>query len=45
MRNPLTIEAFADWLGKQNPKYDYDYNDCKACVLRLGLTTICIATG
>ncbi len=31
MRNPLTIEAFAEWAAKKSPRKTYDWFDTDAC--------------
>lgn len=33
MRNPLSIEAIADWASKQEPDRLYDYTDPHKCAL------------
>lgn len=33
MRNPLSIEAFADWLEKQPPEGEYDYCSFSRCAI------------
>lgn len=33
MRNPLTIESFADWLGKQPAEKWYDWSVTHKCAL------------
>lgn len=33
MRNPLTLEALADWLARQDPTTEYDYGNGSACLL------------
>ena len=40
MKNPLTIEAFADWLEKQPPEKEYDYSNCRGCLVFQYLTAV-----
>lgn len=33
MKNPLTIEAFCEWLGKQPAEEPYDHNSVDNCAI------------
>lgn len=50
MRNPLTLEAFADWCEKQPPETAYNYSNSKECAVTtylksLGLPCLSSAMG